>query len=348
MATIKLCQNAAIGTFARLRKWWGSKFPLKQRLKLWYQTIWPTLTYGICDVGCTARGLQRLSSLALRQLRRLARSPIHLEHESHMSFCKRLKIQHPADHICTLVYQTWARRLDKMQVAASSDMLCHLVPMCKRATHSGKLLQPWWELCLESWLSTGLLTREQVPQHRVCKLLGLEAPSQLQITLPPLPPSDQAKHCCDICGREFAHQMALRQHLRHKHSPAAPSNLVFNISLDTIDGLPQCRYCRVKFRYWLGLKQHLDRDTCPYRNDRVQHHANPPNDSALLPLASDHLSKKQFYSMDQNISSRTLRSARDYEMSAPDGVLHEGPWHGTQIISILMSTWLAKSGQQLA
>ena len=118
-------------------------------------------------------------------------------------------------------------------------------------------------------------------------MLGLEAPSDWQITLPPLPPIEQAEVRCDICNRVFVHQMALRQHMRLRHTPAVSSALNFNIALDAVKGLPQCRHCGEKFRFWQGLKQHLDKDTCPRREDRARVHANPPDDSKDLPLVSD-------------------------------------------------------------
>ena len=141
-ATLRLRIQAAQGTFSRLRRWWGANFPLKQRIKLWFQTVWPTLIYGLADVGCSPRGLQQFMSLALRHLRQLARSPVHLTRESNEALCMRLGVQNPADHLCKIVYATWAKRLERISSAHPDDILKQIPQMCHQAVCAGKVLLP--------------------------------------------------------------------------------------------------------------------------------------------------------------------------------------------------------------
>ena len=92
-ATYRLRKQAAMGTFVRLRSWCGSCFPLRQRIKLWFQTVWPTLVYAIADVGLSRKGLLLFNALVFRMLRRLSRSPVHKTHESNSELCIRLGIE---------------------------------------------------------------------------------------------------------------------------------------------------------------------------------------------------------------------------------------------------------------
>ena len=289
MATLQHRKRAAQGTFARLRVWWGSRFPLKHRLRLWFQTVWPTLTYGLVDVGCTSKGLMHLNSLVFRQLRQLARSPVHITRESNEALCARLGICNPADMLCSMVFSCWERRLIRMSVSSPSDILHSQRSMCQSAIESERLLHSWWVICCESWLRTGLIKENEIGSHAVCKLLGLEAqsPSYLQLALPALPPSEAATFTCIVCSKVFIHQMALRRHMRAMHDPAADSPLIFNIALDSVGGLPKCKHCGLKFRSWQGLKQHLDKDTCLYRDKRLLAHSSPPQEVCDLPLVCD-------------------------------------------------------------
>ena len=288
MATLKVRKNLAMGTFSRLRCWWGSRFPLRERIKLWFQTVWPTLTYGLADVGCTRRGLLQLGAFAMRQLRRLARSPSHLTHESNEALCKRLGIVHPCDRLCQSVFTMWERRADRMESLPTSDVLGDLKHLCQRMSDCQTLLHPWWTLCMESWLRTGHCSADQLRRHKVACLLHLQVPEPASAQSELMPPPIQAEQVqCELCKRSFVHQMALRQHLRLAHQPASSSSLVFQVALDSLDGLPTCKHCGMQFRFWQGLIQHLDKNTCPQRDSRARVHANPPTNPELLPLIHD-------------------------------------------------------------
>ena len=66
-------------SYTVLRPWWGSgKLLLKDRLRLWVTCIWPSMTFGLLDVGLSPSLGLKFRTQALRQLRALAHSVVHL------------------------------------------------------------------------------------------------------------------------------------------------------------------------------------------------------------------------------------------------------------------------------
>ena len=285
-ATLKLRMAAASGTFARLRRWWGSGFPLQARVKLWYQTVWPTLTYGLNEVGLSSKDHDRFGAFVFRHRRRLAKSPLHMTRESNENLCRRLGILHPCDHLCATVFRLWERRLDRLRFHPETDVLHMQVAQCTQAASFDFLLKPWWSICLNSWQKTGLI--KMMDDHPVMHLLHLKATQAPLESITPeptqMPTSEAHLFYCALCEKQFANQMAYRQHLRHAHEPAPPSNLRFSIVLDSVGGVPTCRYCKAKFRFWQGLKQHLDKDTCIMRDVRAHTHSTADLKSTSLEM----------------------------------------------------------------
>ena len=290
-ATLNLRKRAAMGTFARLRKWWGSMFPLHHRIKLWYQTVWPTLCYGLADVGLTARGMRQFGALVFRQIRRLARSPLHVTRERNADLCSRLGITDPLSQLCNSVFHLWQRRLEKLEIISPKDFLQNIPQLCKQAVDAEYLLLPWWNQCLPHWVHSALIRLPDDNEHRVLRLLGLQAPSPQPTTEPMLSlPSSQAEcYSCSICAKQFPNQMALRVHTNSMHNPVPPSSLSFSVILDSLGGLPTCRHCKMRFAKWQGLKQHLDKDTCPFREARHLIHESHQVDAEQSPLLNSHL-----------------------------------------------------------
>ena len=90
-----LRKNAASATFARLRKWWGTTFPLHQQARLWFQTVWLLLSMDYKKLVLVPRGVQRFHGFVMRHLRILARSPRGADCETNISLLSRLKIIDP-------------------------------------------------------------------------------------------------------------------------------------------------------------------------------------------------------------------------------------------------------------
>ena len=307
-ATLKFRRGVAMGTFTRLRRWWGSRFALRERIKLWYQTVWPTLCYGIAEVGLTKRGLRIFSGLVFRQLRRLARSPLHKTHESNEALCQRLNICHPVTQLCCSVFKLWQRRITKLDILSPNDFLQNIPLLCRRAVDAEFALHSWWQLCLPHWsrLEQGELFKDA--GQRVCSLLGLQAASCVRSPLPLTDHSLEApaeQFRCDLCEKIFPTQMALRVHANAVHAPIPRSVLKFSVALDSIDGLPICRHCNLKFAKWQGLRQHLDKDTCPFRDARRAIHEG-------MPLQEDHKPLLHSQSLRNLVDTEGAESLLDY------------------------------------
>ena len=147
-----------------------------------------------------------------------------------------------------------------------------------KALEAGYLLSSWWKRCASA-IDPSVLSDPDKPDYTpVLRYLGIKAadiePPASQI---PAPMQDEQAetqhHRCADCGKEFKHQMALRQHMRLMHAPAPVSSLSFSVALDSKEGLPTCRHCGLRFRKWQGLIQHLDKDTCSERDSRRRAHA---------------------------------------------------------------------------
>ena len=82
--------------------------------------------------------------------------------------------------------------------------------------------------------------------------------------------------------------MALRIHLRSVHGQIAKAEMRFSMEIDSLEGVPTCSHCGFQFRYWLGLKQHINNDTCPAREVRAQKlqtHSQAEYDPTTSPVA---------------------------------------------------------------
>ena len=292
-STLALRKKSAVSTFARLRKWWGSSFPLRDRVRLWYQTVWPTLTYGLVEVGLTKRLLAQFGATVYRQLRRIANSPVHKTGETNISLCKRLGISDPSDHLCAMVLTTWNRRLTRIHSidTAADDILHTLLDQCQIVKDIPHLLSPWWQICSESWSRSSSIRNEDC--RAVRKVLGIEAADVAGIPslTEPLATEAHAEFVCEACGMIFQSQMAMRRHQTAMHEQSPPSTLLFNVALDAKDGLPTCKFCNASFRYWQGLRQHLNKDTCPQRDLRYATHSQARQDPKSTMLTDPDLIK---------------------------------------------------------
>ena len=81
----------AWATFHKLRKWWQpSSLSLKRRTELWRVIVWPTLCYGLIDVGLFKICEKRLHTTVMKQLRIVARSPLHVLRETNEHLIQRI------------------------------------------------------------------------------------------------------------------------------------------------------------------------------------------------------------------------------------------------------------------
>ena len=88
--------QAASANRARLNKVLHSKqLAVRRRVCLYVSCVRSSLMYGLHAVGLTESVLRKLESVDARHLRSVARSPVHLTHESNTALRKRLKVASP-------------------------------------------------------------------------------------------------------------------------------------------------------------------------------------------------------------------------------------------------------------
>ena len=114
-----------------------------------FQTGWPTLVYGLQEVGLNPRGVQRFHGFVMRHLRILARSPRGADCETNISLLSRLKIIDPFDKLCLGVYKIWKRREYLAVASPSSDIMGCYVSLCRGAVDCKHLLWQWFSIVLE-------------------------------------------------------------------------------------------------------------------------------------------------------------------------------------------------------
>ena len=285
--TLGLRIQAANHAFIRLRTWWKPSLPLKARMDLWFQVIWPTLTYGLFDVGLTKRGLARFQTVVYRQWRVIGRSPVHITRENNATLLERLAVVDPLVKLSIATLRLWQRRLGALQSLLPTDILHNVHSLCDTFRESDSESHHWYVWCVEQWDRAQSLRATSSSKvdllckpldsdiEKVARQLGVTAQQRRQrwcthdpdvtgsacheplLSLPPSLPL-----ACPHCDRSFPHQMSLRQHIRHQHADLVLERIVFDLVRDSHDGMPTCRYCGMRFRYWLGLRQHIETRVC--------------------------------------------------------------------------------------
>ena len=265
-ATFRFRASLARGNFIRLRKWWGGKFPLAQRVRLWKQVIWPSLTYGLWDMGLTLTGQKRFSTLVYRQWRHIAHSPVHLTRESNANLSLRLGMPPPLTLLAIDVCGRWLRRIDHLAMAPPHDIQHVVLGQCVREG-SQSTLHSWLRVCLRTCFCAPEIDRELY--KRLPELAAFFSITDWQEANAETVATEQAQQgaadtgmTCSICQQQFAHQMALRRHIRAVHADCVPDKVVFDVRLHALGGLPTCRFCKFQFRYWQGLRNHIENRVC--------------------------------------------------------------------------------------
>ena len=292
-ATFLYRAKLARGNFIRLRKWWGRTFPLEQRMRLWKQVIWPSLTYGLWDIGLNPAGQHQFSVLVHRQWRHLARNPVHITRDSHQTVRTRLGVAHPLTMLATDVCRRWLRRIDLTSDAPSHDIQHVVLGMCvQEQEYEQSPLRRWLQLCLtrcHQHIDLDPALYKRLPELAAfMNIAGWnEVPAE-----PPLAADAENLAteglACPLCNKRFAHQMALRRHMRALHEEETHiSKTTFDPRKHALGGLPTCRFCKLVFRQWQGLKKHIENQVCiqssagelgplePYQLDEIPACQNP-------------------------------------------------------------------------
>ena len=267
-------------TFHKLRKWWQpSALPLHRRIELWKVIVWPTLCYGLCEVGLSTMCENRLHSVVMRQLRIIARSPLHITKESNEKLLRRLSLGYPLDMILLQASQQLVKWLERLSSLSADDIIvdgwnkvCSMLELASKP-HSQSLRRWLARVCL--WLqhvqtnSTLLLfplppllkkydSRKLMEKLRIPEKKDVSSSVNVAVM-----GNSQTEYRCSICDRVFAHRMALRKHQWQEHDLRTTCGPKFDLGRDMDDGMPRCRHCGWTFLRRQGLQLHIERNACP-------------------------------------------------------------------------------------
>jgi len=222
LLTMKHRIQAGVKISHQLQRWIFSTTGLSQsqKIKLWFQCIFPCLTYGIRPIGLTSQTVQMLDRAFLQQLRRICRSPVHLTHLTHVDFLERAGIADPLLsylHQCRKAQRRESQRVSKLQ----ADDIVHFCP----ATDYDQLEQ----VLLQAYA----LRRDSETLHQ----------------------AEFVSHACPQCELQFSTMAQLRRHqtLEHGHRPGL---LRPYTAMESHAGLPTCQRCGKMFTTWHRLHYH--------------------------------------------------------------------------------------------
>ena len=214
--------KAGIKVSQQLQRWIFVKTGLsrRQKIKLWFQCIFPCLVYGLRSTGITAQTAIMLDRIFMQQLRRLCHSPVHLTHLNHVDF---LEWAGAADPLLRLLHQ--------YQKAQQRDhQRCHMLQE-DDIVHT----------CRPCVTSPEQVLLEIFEQRRLSSTLG-EAEYN---------PFD-----CDLCTRSFTTMAQLRRHQALIHGRRTGLLRPYHES-DSHDGVPTCKRCELIFTTWHRLQYHV-------------------------------------------------------------------------------------------
>lgn len=92
-----------------LKKWLQGHNAL--RLRLWKSCILISLSHGLCCAGLRKEGLHQLLHRIGADIRRFAKSPAHITHETTVQLCQRLQISVPL----SLVQDAWISTFGRLR-----------------------------------------------------------------------------------------------------------------------------------------------------------------------------------------------------------------------------------------
>eukprot|EP00435_Cladocopium_sp_Y103_P014281 s3225_g3.t1 len=223
LLTVRHRIKAGIQVAHQLHRWLHKQtgFSSFQKTKLWFQCVFPCLTYGLRAVGWNFRTLQMLDRTMIGQLRRIFRSPVHLTHLSHSDFLEHFGITDPLQQLLHQCH-TAAERDTQRRSQLTSDDIIHQIPPVNHP-----------ELC--QVIADVLDSRRHHSDWN-------------EVMVP--------EHCCIHCSCSFSTLAALRRHVTLVHERRT-GLLRLPIPADVFDGVPTCARCGKHFTRWHNLYYHL-------------------------------------------------------------------------------------------
>ena len=263
--TFSLRQERAEKKKQTVRKFIHNKRKTKtaSRLLVWRATVWSTATFGLESVGFSGRKARALRSWHARQVRAVTHNPVHKTRESTKALFTRLRVIPPLQQL----HDRSAQRLESLQVTS-----------CFTSATTASLPRPQ----PGDWPSVDILT---IPSTIKTAEEIVSSYHKLLTEIDDDPSPDVPMHTC--CGKVFRSAAGLRTHRTVKHPTPAPPPLAFSRLQHSIGGMPQCSNCRVKFKNWHNLQQHVERRVCRQDGFKLSKPSVATQDAATPPTASE-------------------------------------------------------------
>ena len=205
-----------------LHRWlYTQRLSAPQRVKLWYQCIYTCLRYGILATGFNETTLLPFYRFSIKQMRRILRDPVHLSHESNLSFLTRHNLPDPLLRLRDICLQTAARLLHRQGTLADDDVL-RLTPL----PNYDQLLQ----------------VIDKVYERVHSDYTLTEVPDFL------------TPHICPHCNQIFYTLAALRRHCTVEHGQR--SGLLRLMDSQPQTDTPTCHRCGMQFSTWHRYHYH--------------------------------------------------------------------------------------------
>ena len=193
-----------------------------QKVKLWFQCIFPCLTAGILAAGVDQTTLQQFDSFSLHSLRKIFRQPVHLELLSHADFIARFRLRDPLLMLRKLCNKMIIRQQQRVQVLTPQDIL---------------------QTATVDHLTDCLLQIDRCLAHR---------------RSPVGPSIKENPFQCHLCSATFLTIRGLNEHLVKSHQDLTGKLRPFQPEADLTAGVPTCSRCGKTFTTWAATRHHVE------------------------------------------------------------------------------------------
>ena len=229
--------GVARASFERIRKilLGHHVLSLPHRIKLWKTIVLPSATYGLLGIGWSSPGFARMHGMCMKQLRMIARSPVHLTSETNVHLMQRLGMQELGDHFEHMTMNALAYHQQLVDDLSPEDVMRRPIYVV------------WYRQLLHDMQS--------------CRMSITPDCEHLPMDL-------QSVHACEFCDQTFDDVRSPRIHQRKSHRDDLPEDwnrcqvTLETVRMHAVDGMPTCAYCLFKFANWRNLYEHLLQSRC--------------------------------------------------------------------------------------
>jgi hypothetical protein len=256
--------------------WKNKKLDTKTKILLHSSTVESILKYGTAQRAYSDAQLQKLEAVHQRNLRRIARSPAHIEHESNVEVRERLSVP-------SLTSQLRYQRLRWIQRLQTQNDQTTLMAILGTEISEGQIGQ---YISNETHPLANLYMKDIITLHKVLNIphnitnphqalatISQFTKSQLQTTLTSdselersqrkkYGPQNQPTFFCETCTKGFCTNLALQSHKNSAHKRRMPIRQLV-IPDTTQAGRYTCMLCNKSFKDKHGAQEHIQRICAP-------------------------------------------------------------------------------------